>query len=35
MTVKESFNVAGLPTTWGFPRFKDFGRPKMPSWSRG
>ena len=24
MTVKESFNVAGLPTTWGNPRFKDF-----------
>jgi amidase len=24
MTVKESFNVAGLATTWGIPRFKDF-----------
>ncbi|MFG2076431.1 amidase [Nonomuraea maritima] len=24
MTVKESFNVAGLPTTWGIPAFKDF-----------
>jgi amidase len=24
MTVKESFNVAGLPTTWGFPAQKDF-----------
>jgi amidase len=24
MTVKEAFNVAGLPTTWGIPRFKDF-----------
>jgi amidase len=24
MTVKESFNVAGLPTTWGFPLQKDF-----------
>jgi amidase len=24
MTVKESFNVAGLPTTWGNPQFKDF-----------
>jgi amidase len=23
MTVKESNNVAGLPTTWGFPHFKD------------
>jgi amidase len=24
MTVKESFNIAGLPTTWGFPRNKEF-----------
>jgi amidase len=24
MTVKESYNVAGLPTTWGFPSMKDF-----------
>lgn len=24
MTVKESFNVAGLKTTWGFPEQKDF-----------
>jgi amidase len=24
MTVKESFNVAGLPTTWGFPEAKNF-----------
>ena len=24
MTVKESFNVAGLPTTWGIPAAKDF-----------
>ena len=23
MTVKESFDVAGLPTTWGSPDFKD------------
>lgn len=23
MTIKESFDVAGLPTTWGHPRFKD------------
>jgi amidase len=23
MTVKESLNVAGLPTTWGMPAFKD------------
>jgi amidase len=24
MTVKESYNVAGLPTTWGIPAHKDF-----------
>lgn len=24
MTVKESFNVAGLPTTWGIPAQRDF-----------
>jgi len=24
LTIKESFNVAGLPTTWGFPAQKDF-----------
>jgi len=24
MTVKESFNVAGLPTTWGFPEARGF-----------
>lgn len=24
MTVKESYNIAGLPTTWGNPEFKDF-----------
>jgi amidase len=24
MTVKEGFNVAGLPTTWGDPKFKDW-----------
>jgi amidase len=23
-TVKESFNVAGLPTTWGIPGFRDY-----------
>jgi amidase len=23
MTIKESFDVAGLPTTWGHPRFRD------------
>jgi amidase len=27
MTVKESYDVAGLPTTWGLPPFRDF-RPK-------
>src|SRR5215204_470357 len=24
MTIKESFNVAGLHTTWGNPAFKDY-----------
>ena len=24
VTLKEPFNVAGLPTTWGFPEFRDF-----------
>ena len=24
MTVKESYDVAGLPTTWGLPAFRDF-----------
>ena len=24
VTLKEPFNVAGLPTTWGFPHFGDF-----------
>ncbi len=23
MTIKESFDIAGLPTTWGHPRYKD------------
>jgi amidase len=27
VTVKESYNVAGLPTTWGFPPQKDFRPP--------
>jgi amidase len=27
MTVKESHNVAGLPTTWGFEPFKDYVPP--------
>jgi amidase len=30
MTVKEQFNVAGLPTTWGYPRFRDW-RPDADS----
>jgi amidase len=24
VTIKESFNIAGLPTTWGMPLFKDY-----------
>jgi len=24
MTFKEAYNVGGLPTTWGFPQFKDY-----------
>jgi Asp-tRNA(Asn)/Glu-tRNA(Gln) amidotransferase A subunit family amidase len=28
MTIKDSFNVAGLHTTWGNPAFKDF----VPDW---
>jgi amidase len=24
LTIKESYNIAGLPTTWGFPPQKDF-----------
>jgi amidase len=24
MTIKDSIDVAGLPTTWGFPRFKEY-----------
>jgi amidase len=24
VTIKEFFNIAGLPTTWGDPQFKDF-----------
>ncbi|HEV7603224.1 MAG TPA: amidase [Bradyrhizobium sp.] len=28
MTVKESYNVAGLPTTWGYPLQKDFRPPE-------
>ncbi len=27
LTIKESYNIAGLPTSWGFPAQKDF-RPK-------
>jgi amidase len=28
LTVKESYNVAGLPTTWGIPAQKDFRPPE-------
>jgi amidase len=28
LTVKESYNIAGLPTTWGFPLQKDFVPPE-------
>jgi amidase len=28
LTVKESYNVAGLPTTWGFPAQKNFVPPE-------
>jgi amidase len=28
LTVKESYNVAGLPTTWGIPAQKDFTPPE-------
>ena len=28
MTVKEAYNVAGLPTTWGIPAFKDWRPPE-------
>ena len=28
ITVKEQFGVAGLPTTWGNPKFKDW-RPEV------
>ena len=24
MTIKEAFNIRGLPTTWGIPQFRDF-----------
>ncbi len=34
MTIKESFDVAGLPTTWGRPELKDKSRSAMRSrWS--
>lgn len=28
MTIKESFDIAGLPTTWGHPQFRDKLAPK-------
>src|SRR5262249_38180543 len=27
MTVKEGFGIAGLPTTWGNPKFRDWAAP--------
>src|SRR3954454_20069015 len=24
VTVKESYNIAGLPTTWGMPQYRDY-----------
>jgi amidase len=24
VTIKESYNIAGLPTTWGFPHYRDY-----------
>jgi len=32
MTVKESFNVGGLPTTWGFRAGRTGDRPTTPCW---
>ena len=34
MTIKESFDVAGLPTTWGDPAFKDTHRRDRTPWWR-
>src|SRR5690242_9886716 len=28
MTIKESYDVEGLPTTWGAPEFKDYRAPR-------
>ena len=33
VTVKESYNVAGLPTTWGSPAARDSRPPKTRYWS--
>ena len=35
MTVKESFDVAGLPTTWGNPLWKDNIATSNAVWSSG
>jgi Asp-tRNA(Asn)/Glu-tRNA(Gln) amidotransferase A subunit family amidase len=35
MTVKESYNIAGLPTTWLIPAQKDFTPTEDASGSRG
>jgi Asp-tRNA(Asn)/Glu-tRNA(Gln) amidotransferase A subunit family amidase len=33
MTIKESFDVAGMPTTWGDPAFKDNKSRRRIRWS--
>jgi len=35
VTLKEPFNVAGLPTTWVFPNLRTLSRPRMRLSSRG
>src|SRR5580704_7918380 len=35
MTVKESFNLKGLPTTFGNPAWRTISRRATPSWSTG
>jgi len=32
MTVKEQFNITGLPTTWGDPKFRDGVLKATPWW---
>ncbi len=33
MTVKEQFNVAGLPTTWGYEKYRDWRPSAVPLWT--